>query len=122
MQGFMRVRADAWSLAFIAVGVLGVGLPVLVARPVLTGGLQGPTDPVGESLLIAQQASDVTKYLLTLATGIVGLVGFLISEKLTTYWHALTRSRRLWVVVGVVLSLVSVWTGLVVLWMVLDLT
>jgi len=122
MQGFMRVRNNSWSLTLIALGVLGVGLPLLLARPVLGGGVRGPADPIGESVLIAQQATDVTKYLLTLATGIVGLVGFLMSEKLTTYWQGLTRSRRQWVVVGVVLSLLSVWTGLVVLWTVLDLT
>jgi hypothetical protein len=122
MQTFMRARLNSWSLTLVALGVTGVVFPIALAGPVLFGGVQGPTDPVGESVLIAQQATDVTKYLLTLATGIVGLVGFLMSEKLTTYWGGLTRSQRQWVVVGVVLSLVSVWTGLVAMWMVLDLT
>ena len=106
----------------LVVVAIGVAVPLVLAWPVLTMSGQGTTDPIGESLLIAQQAIDVTKYLLTLATGIVGLVGFLLSEKLTTYWGRLTPSRRQWVVVGVVLALISVWTGLVALWTVLDLT
>jgi hypothetical protein len=106
----------------VALGLVGIVLPVVLAWHVLVGSLKGSADPVGESLLIAQQATDVTKYLLTLATGIVGLVGFLMSEKLTTYWKSLTASRRRWVILGAFLALISVWTGLVTLWTILDLT
>jgi hypothetical protein len=95
--------------------VLAAVVPVIVGLCVFHG-ITGLSDnPKPEAIDLANQVAGTTQYLLTLGTAVIGLVGFLMSEKVSGYWHGLTTSDHRSVLTGIIIVLLSLWTGLMAL-------
>jgi hypothetical protein len=57
-----------------------------------------------------------------LATSVLGLIGFLLSQRVSNYWDRLSTRRRLLVIAGAFLCGVSICVGLLIYWTVLSLS
>lgn len=96
--------------------VLLSGLAILLAVPLWHGdvGLGDPTIEVTTRL--SSQLVAITTSLQALATASLGLLAFLFSEKVSSFWEKATPNQRKAVLVGGIIILSSVITGLVTQW------
>jgi hypothetical protein len=107
-----------------------IGVLVIVALGVssylvwpLWQGIETQSDPSWEvTTTLANQLTEVTKLLLGLATGTLGLLGFLFSDKVSTFWERSTPAQRTLTVLGAAFALSSIFTGLLTTWGVASLT
>jgi len=93
---------------------LALGWPVSVTWSLIHG-FEGRADnipmPPAE---LAKQVVDATQYLQGLATSVLGLIGFLLSERVSTYWQKLTAVRKRLVMLGALLCGLSICVGFAV--------
>jgi hypothetical protein len=87
-------------------------------------GLEGVfvDDPMPTAGDLAKLAAESTEYLVTLATGVLGLFGLLMSEKVSELNDRLRPRWRRVAVVGAVACAASLWTGFVALQVILQAT
>jgi hypothetical protein len=109
-------------LAVLA-GVALFAVPLLLAVPVYRG-LEGVfvDDPMPTAGDLAKLAAESTEYLVTLATGVLGLFGLLMSEKISELKDRLRPRWRKVAVVGAISCAASLWTGFVALQVILQAT
>jgi hypothetical protein len=110
--------------ALLGIGVLLAALAANIKVVVdLVRGREGNLDPtIDVTTSLAGQATDATQLLISLATGILGLLGFLFSEKVSTYWKDSTPAQRDWIIVGAAATCVSIATGLLTIWAIMSLS
>jgi hypothetical protein len=102
----------------------GLGVPLVLDWPLIIGYEgAGPLDrPPTEPHQLAEQVIEITKYLQGLATSVLGLIGFLLSQRVSTYWDRLSGPRRAMVVAGAFLCGLSICVGLFQYWAILSLS
>jgi len=99
-------------------------LPTLAASGlgyVALRGIEGPSEHIASQEL-ATQSLGGTEHLQTLAVAVLGLVGFLLSERLTPYWGLLSPTRRQLVGAGAVATVLSIVIGFIARLSVLSLS
>lgn len=93
-----------------------VSLPAWIAFPAWTA-TTTVADPNPEATSrLAERLSSTTESLQALATAMLGLIGFLFSDKVSRYWATATDKQRRAVVAGAMLLAASILTGLVTQW------
>ena len=104
------------------IALAAFGIPLLLAWPLVVG-FEGAADavPIAPHDL-ANQVADVTKYMQGLATSVLGLIGFLLSQRVSNYWDRLSPSRRALVIAGAFLCALSICVGLIQYWVILSLS
>jgi hypothetical protein len=109
-------------LALVSCLILGgILLPGAIGYAAIAG-IEGTVeDPRADQHELAGQMSETTAYLQALATGILGMMAFLLSDRISAYWSHLSQPRRKAVAWGGVLCTSSLGTGFVIHWAVLSL-
>ena len=104
------------------VGVAAIGIPLVLAWPLIVG-FEGRADTLPiQPHELTEQVADITKYMQGLATSVLGLIGFLLSQRVSNYWNQLSIARRVVVVAGALLCAVSICVGLLQFWAILSLS
>jgi hypothetical protein len=111
------LRLPSWIVVVLAVGLFaGVALAV----PVFVGLESRVRDkPAAPPADLARQALSATQYLVTLATAVLGLIGLLLSEKLTNVRERLDERSRSRVFAGATVTGLSLLTGFMAMWVIL---
>lgn len=110
----------SWRRVALALGAALASLFPLVVLVFMVRGLEGSLDePMATSEELARLSVDATQYLVTLATAVLGLLGFLMSEKLLDFGRSLQPRSRHILAYGAVATGFSLWTGFVVIQVVL---
>jgi hypothetical protein len=105
-----------------ALFVAALGGPLYLALPLVVGFEAKVDNQVISPHELVEQVTDTTKYLQTLATSVLGLIGLLMSERVSTYWLKLSSGRRQFVVIGGLLCAFSIYVGFVTQWTVLSMS
>jgi len=92
--------------------VIAVG----VAYPLWTGQLDVADPDFAQASKLADQLEAISSNLQLLATGALGLLGFLFSEKVSQFWKNAEPKQRNGILFGGALLLSSVMTGLITHW------
>lgn len=111
-----------WRFLLTALVLVALGTPLYLAWPLVVGFEGKVDDPAMPPQQLVQQVADTTKYLQGLATSVLGLIGLLMSERVSTYWHRLSSGRRRLVIVGGLLCACSICVGFVTQWTILSLS
>ncbi len=99
-----------------------MGVNGAIAYPMLRGveTVADPSPTVTHRL--ADQATGITKDLVSLALAVVGALSFLFSDKVSAYWRVSSDSQRRSILLGGLLCLGSVLSGLLTSWGILSLS
>jgi hypothetical protein len=117
-KALKNLRGSSPWLAWAGVALLAAAFVVntIVALPIAQG-LEVEVDKDAEQTYrLAEQVLESTKTLLGLGTGVLGLLGFLFSDKISSYWERSGPYHRQAVLIGAAMACVSIATGLVTLW------
>lgn len=115
MQRYVR-------LLILLVAAAAFGVPLALAWPYVVG-YEGTGDVITIAPHeLANQVTDITKYMQGLATSVLGLIGFLLSQRVSTYWNRLSPPRRAVVIAGALLCGLSICVGLIQYWVILSLS
>ena len=117
----MRVRVSVLRIGFLGLCVLVI-VHAIIAVPIMRG-LEVMQDVGADSAFrLAAQLIDATKTLLGLATGVLGLMGFLFSDKVSTYWQRSSRRQQDLILLGGAAACCSIITGLLAMWALMSLS
>lgn len=96
--------------------LLAVSCAILLVYPLWKGQLaQADRDAAAAGRLV-EHLMGITSNLQVLATGVLGLLGFLFSDKVSHYWKVSTRQERNVLLVGATSLIASIITGLLTHW------
>lgn len=109
-------------IPWYALGGLALALfTAKLAVPLWTGRV-GAGDPPELTSPLTEQALTVTRDLNILATGTLGLLGFLFSDKISSFWQRSSTGQRHLIVGGALLCVCALLTGLLTSWAIASVT